>query len=77
MSHLASTLNYPIEQIEYLNPVYKLSLIPNDGKFHTLKLPKTQLGIFLSNQDSILALYKPKADNSEEVLATPTTTRNL
>ena len=70
LSHLASTLNYPIEQIEYLNPVYKLSVIPNDGKFHTLKLPKTQLGIFLSNQDSILALYKPKADNSEEVLAT-------
>lgn len=69
-SHLSSTLNLPIEQIEYLNPVYKLNVIPNDGKLHVLKLPNAELGVFITNQDSILALYKPKKDNSEEVLAT-------
>ncbi len=69
-SHLSSTLNLPIEQIEYLNPVYKLNVIPNDGKLHVLKLPNAELGVFITNQDSILAMYKPKKDNSEEVLAT-------
>jgi membrane-bound lytic murein transglycosylase D len=68
-SHLASTLTYPLEKIEYLNPVYKLSMIPNDGKFHVLKLPNAELGVFLNNQDSILALYKSKNVDSEEVLA--------
>ncbi len=68
-SLLASTLNLSLEQIEYLNPIYKLNMIPNDGKLHVLKLPNEHLGVFISNQDSILALYQPKKDDSEEVLA--------
>ncbi len=67
--HLSSTLNISKEKLEFLNPVYKLGYIPNDGKKHTLNLPLDQLGVFVSNQDSIFALYNQKADDSEEVLA--------
>ena len=68
-NHLSKTLNVSVEDIAYLNPVYKMNYIPNDGKMHVLKLPKDKLGIFVSNQDSIIAMYAPEEDKSEEVLA--------
>lgn len=67
--HLANTLHISKEEIAFLNPTFKLGIIPNDGKKYVLTLPIKELGVFVSNEDSIIAMFTQEKDNSEEVLA--------
>lgn len=53
---ISELLDVPLEQIAFLNPIYKLDIIPFDeDKPHYLRLPKNKLGLFVSNEDKVYA----------------------
>lgn len=53
---ISDLMDIPVEQIEFLNPIYKLNRIPYIAdKPHFLRLPKNKLGLFLSNEDKVYA----------------------
>ena len=54
--HISELLDIPVEQLEFLNPIYKLKVIPFEGeKPHFLRLPKNKMGLFVSNEEKIYA----------------------
>ena len=54
--HISELLDIPVEQIEFLNPIYKLKVIPfEEDKAHYLRLPKNKMGLFVSNEEKIYA----------------------
>ena len=43
-----------MEQLEFLNPIYKLKVIPFEAdEPHYLRLPKNKMGLFVSNEEKI------------------------
>src|SRR5690606_341918 len=55
-NQVSELLDIPVEQIEFLNPIYKLNIIPFvEGKQHYLRLPKNKLGLFVSNEEKVYA----------------------
>lgn len=53
---IASLLDISVKQLEFLNPIYKLDVIPfNSDKAHYLRLPKDKIGLFASNEKAIYA----------------------
>lgn len=55
-NQVSELLDIPVEQIEFLNPIYKLNIIPFvEGKQHYLRLPKDKLGLFVSNEEKVYA----------------------
>lgn len=51
---ISDLLDISEEQLEYLNPIYKSKYIPSIGDEHFyLRLPKSKIGIFVSNEDKI------------------------
>ncbi|MEZ4786880.1 MAG: LysM peptidoglycan-binding domain-containing protein [Flavobacterium haoranii] len=53
---VSELLDISEEQIEFLNPIYKLNVIPFvEGKQHYIRLPKNKLGLFLSNEEKVYA----------------------
>lgn len=46
----------PVAEIQYLNPSYKLDIIPNvSGKNYVLRLPVDALGVFVNNEEPLYA----------------------
>ena len=57
------------ELIEFLNPAYKLEIIPYvKGKNYSLVLPKEYIGIFVQNEDAIYAYAKAEEAKREKPL---------
>lgn len=53
---ISELLDVPFEQIAFLNPIYKLDIIPyQEDKAHYLRLPKNKLGLFVSNEEKVYA----------------------
>ena len=68
-NHLVDALNIEKEILEFLNPSYKLNIVPYiKGKRKTLRLPKPTLGKFLANEDKIYAFSKNQFDKREKPL---------
>ncbi len=54
--HIAELLDISEEQLEFLNPIYKLKVVPFEAdEPHYLRLPKNKMGLFVSNEDKIYA----------------------
>lgn len=63
---VAQLLDVPVSQLEFLNPIYKLDVIPyTTDKAHFLRLPKDKIGMFTSNEKAIYA-YIDYQDNQKE-----------
>lgn len=63
---IADVLDISIEQIQFLNPIYKLDIIPFiPEKQHFLRLPKDKIGLFVSNEEAIYA-YLDYLNNQRE-----------
>ncbi|RWX00096.1 lytic transglycosylase domain-containing protein [Flavobacterium cerinum] len=63
---VAQLLDVPVSQLQLLNPIYKLDIIPfTSDKAHFLRLPKEKIGIFVSNEKSIYA-YIDYEDSKRE-----------
>ena len=53
---VSDLLDISVEEIKFLNPIYKLDIIPyNQEKPRFLRLPKNKLGLFVSNEEKIYA----------------------
>jgi membrane-bound lytic murein transglycosylase D len=53
---ISELLDIPVQQLEFLNPIFKLNIIPYElEKPHFLRLPKNKMGLFVSNEDKIYA----------------------
>lgn len=53
---ISDLLDIPVDQLEFLNPIYKLKVIPFEAdKPHYLRLPKNKMGLFVSNEEKIYA----------------------
>nr|WP_294935133.1 LysM peptidoglycan-binding domain-containing protein [uncultured Flavobacterium sp.] len=63
---IADLLDMPEEQLRFLNPIYKRSIVPFvSDKAHFLRLPKNKLAIFTSNEDKVYA-YIDYEDSKRE-----------
>jgi len=63
---IASLLDVPVKQLQFLNPIYKLDVIPfNAQKPHYLRLPKDKIGLFASNESAIYAYIDHEATKRE------------
>lgn len=63
---VAQLLDVPVSQLQLLNPIYKLDIIPfTSDKAHFLRLPKEKIGIFVSNEKAIYA-YIDYEDSKRE-----------
>lgn len=63
---IASIMDVSVEQLQFLNPIYKLDVIPYmTDKPHYLRLPKNKIGLFTSNEKAIYA-YIDHEDNLRE-----------
>ncbi|OYQ34425.1 lytic transglycosylase [Flavobacterium cyanobacteriorum] len=53
---IAQLLDVPVQQLQFLNPIYKLDVIPYTAeKPHYLRLPKDKIALFTSNEKAIYA----------------------
>ncbi|MDO7172144.1 LysM peptidoglycan-binding domain-containing protein [Mariniflexile sp. AS56] len=56
-----------MEELQFLNPSYKLDIIPYvKGENYILRLPRTVIGDFVSNEDEIYTLAKAEFDKREK-----------
>ncbi|WP_343486889.1 LysM peptidoglycan-binding domain-containing protein [Allomuricauda sp. d1] len=57
------------EELEVLNPSYKLGIIPKiEGKTYILRLPRSMMGKFVNNEEQIYAYAKKQMDAQEKPL---------
>ncbi|MBY8963379.1 LysM peptidoglycan-binding domain-containing protein [Flavobacterium sp. D11R37] len=64
---IASLVDVPVSQLQFLNPIYKLDVIPyTPEKAHYLRLPKDKIGLFTANEKAIYAYIDYEADQREK-----------
>lgn len=61
LSSLASTLNMPSEDLQFLNATYRKGEIPANGMRHYLVLPVEKVGLFLANEQLVYEQSKVAA----------------
>jgi len=52
---IAEVIDVDKEVIESLNPVYRLDVVPGYGDYKALYLPKKKIGLWVANEDTIIA----------------------
>lgn len=68
-SQLATYLNVPYNEIAYLNPCYKLGVVPySEEGCYTVCLPVSKVGTFVTNEKAIYNLAKKDTTSSEQIL---------
>lgn len=66
---LNETLNVSIEMLQFLNPEYKLDIVPYvKGKNYAVRLPKINIGTFVENEEAIYALAREEEAKREKPL---------
>ena len=61
LRNVSAVLKISMDELTYMNPLYKTNIIPGDDKEYHLFLPKNKVGDFILNADSIYN-YNKKAD---------------
>jgi membrane-bound lytic murein transglycosylase D len=77
---ISELLDIPLHQLEFLNPIYKLKIIPYEqDKAHFLRLPKNKIGLFVSNEDKIYAYvdYLDALNEKSKIEVRPTVKDSL
>lgn len=74
---ISKLVHVPVEDLEVLNPSYKLNIIPFvEGKNYVLRLPKHAIGPFVSNEAAIYAHVTEELKAREKPLPELTNTQN-
>ena len=69
-AQISAVLNIPVEDIEYLNPVYTKGIIPYfDGSDYTLCLPANKTGDFINNEMAIYNYKTPEEVRQDSIAA--------
>ena len=70
-TQISKVLDVPMDDIEYLNPQYKLKVIPYFGEQAMLCLPAGKVGAFINNENSIYS-YKTPQEKMDSLLSNTT-----
>jgi len=71
LEQVAQVVNLPIEEVQFLNPSYKVGIIPYiKDKNYVLRLPVDKIGIFVTNEEAIYAHVEEEIKNLEKPLPT-------
>jgi membrane-bound lytic murein transglycosylase D len=63
---IAQLLDVPVQQLQFLNPIYKLDIIPyTKAKPHYLRLPKNKVALFTSNESAVYAYIDHESSKRE------------
>ncbi|NAY91666.1 LysM peptidoglycan-binding domain-containing protein [Muricauda sp. JGD-17] len=66
---IAKLVDISTDELEMLNPAYKLNIIPKvKGEPYVLRLPKSKIGKFVTNEEQIYAYVKKEMDSLEKPL---------
>jgi len=69
LDQVSELLEIPIEQLQFLNPSYKLDIIPFiKGEDYTLRLPRNAIGKFVTNEEQIYAFAEKEFNKREKPL---------
>lgn len=70
LDQVASLIDIPIADLEFLNPAYRHKVIPKKTKngYYKLMLPSSKMGLFVANEDSIYAIAKKDFEEKRAVL---------
>lgn len=69
LDHVSETTGIKIEELQFLNPAYKLDIIPKvKGKTYVLRLPREAVGAFVANEDKIYAFANAEFNQREKPL---------
>src|SRR5690606_17438936 len=69
LDQVSKLLDLPMEELQFLNPAYKLDIIPYvEGKDYTLRLPRHAIGKFVSNEANIYAFVEEENNKAEKPL---------
>jgi membrane-bound lytic murein transglycosylase D len=67
LDQIAEMMELPIEELQFLNPSYKLDIIPYiEGEDYTLRLPRHAIGKFVTNEKEIYAHVQAEMDKREK-----------
>ncbi len=67
LDQVAEMMELPIEELQFLNPSYKLDIIPYvEGENYTLRLPRHAIGKFVTNEKEIYAHVQAELDKREK-----------
>ena len=67
LDQVSEMMDLPIEELQFLNPSYKLDIIPYvEGENYTLRLPRHALGKFVTNEKEIYAHVQAELDKREK-----------
>ncbi len=69
LQHVADVLEIEIEDLQFMNPSYKMDVIPViKGENYLLRLPKTHIGKFVTHEDAIYDYAFKEFDKREKPL---------
>lgn len=69
LDQISELLELPMEELQFLNPSYKLDVIPYiKNENYTLRLPRHAVGRFVANEDSIYAYATNEFNKREKPL---------
>ena len=69
LDQVSEVTGVEIEELQFLNPSYKLDIIPYiKDENYVLRLPRTVIGDFVTNEDQIYTLAKAEFDKREKPL---------
>lgn len=67
LNHVSEATGIKIEELQFLNPAYKLDIIPKvEGKNYALRLPREAIGKFVTNEDRIYAFANAEFNGREK-----------
>lgn len=74
---ISELLDIPMDQLEFLNPIYKLKVVPFEAdEPHYLRLPKNKMGLFVSNEEKIYAYLNYLETDKEQTNYITSTSRD-
>jgi membrane-bound lytic murein transglycosylase D len=69
LDQVSELVDVPIEELQFLNPSYKLDIIPYiKGEDYTLRLPREAIGRFVTNETEIYAHVTEEMNKREKPL---------
>jgi len=77
LKHVAELLEIKMEDLQFMNPSYKLDIIPViKGENYVLRLPKEHIGKFITHEEAIYEYANRDFNKGEKPLAALVTTSN-
>lgn len=70
LDQIASLIDMPVKDLEFLNPAYRHKIIPQKkkGSYYNLMLPKSKMGLFVANEDSIYSIAQRDFEKKKKSL---------